>query len=444
MAASRNRTPPEARLSEAVAGVLAAAGVAPGQTVCVALSGGVDSVVLLEMLAGLREGMGFSLVAAHVHHGLSPNADGWLDFCARLCAVRDVAFQPFRAEVDRHHSAGLEAAAREVRHAALARVPCDWLAFGHHQDDQAETLVLRLLRGTGLHGAGAMASVEPGAPGRLRPLLGVRRADIVACARTAGLQWVEDESNADPHFTRNLLRHRIVPVIEHAFPAAVPALARASAHFREADALLDELAALDQERCGGLPMLRAEVLSLSDERMRNLLRWQIRSMGLEVPSRARLFEAVRQLRAVSEAALQLPLGKAVCCAYRHQVWLEADAAGEIGEPVCWNGEDELRWGGGAVRFESLEGGGLSRAALERAGEVVLCVRWPGLALRQGPERPRRSLKNLCQEAGVPAWLRPRLPVLRVDGEAAWIAEIGAADGFRCAPGEEGVLPVWRR
>ncbi|WP_211163146.1 tRNA lysidine(34) synthetase TilS, partial [Aromatoleum diolicum] len=344
MVASRNRTPPEARLAEVVAGVLAAAGVAPGQRVCVALSGGLDSTVLLHVLAGLRQAKGFALVAAHVHHGLSPNADAWLAFCASLCNRLGVAFHPFREHVVRNHPAGLEAAAREARHAALARVPCDWLALGHHQDDQAETLLFRLLRGTGLRGAGAMSAVEAGAPGRLRPLLGVRRADILACAGAAGLEWVEDESNADPRYTRNLLRHRIFPLIEDAFPAAVPALARASAHFREADGLLDELAALDQAACGGLPLARAALLELSDERVRNLLRWQMRRMGFEAPARARLVEAVRQLRAVGDQALYLPFDGVACCAYRGQVWLEPEATEDSAPLLHWRGETELPWG----------------------------------------------------------------------------------------------------
>ncbi|NMG77397.1 tRNA lysidine(34) synthetase TilS, partial [Aromatoleum diolicum] len=102
------------------------------------------------------------------------------------------------------------------------------------------------------------------------------------------------------------------------------------------------------------------------------------------------------------------------------------------------------WGGGVVHFDRVTGAGLSRAVLARASAVELTVRWPVLALRQGVGRPRRSFKNLCQEAGIPAWLRARLPVLRVDGEAAWIAEIGVAAEFRCGADESGVLPVWRR
>ncbi|WP_332672883.1 tRNA lysidine(34) synthetase TilS [Aromatoleum sp.] len=443
MAGTRNRTPPDARLTEAVAHVLQTAGVAPRQTLCVAFSGGVDSTVLLHLLAGLRGRFGFELAAAHVHHGLSTNADAWLACCARQCAALGVPFHPFHVAVPRDHPAGLEAAARELRHAALSRVACEWLVFGHHLDDQAETMLFRLLRGTGLRGAGAMRAIDGGTPGWLRPLLGVRRSDIVRFAQAALLDWVEDESNADPGFARNFLRHRVLPLAAEAFPGAVPALARAADHFREAGELLDDLAALDAAACGEDSLVRERVLDLPDARLRNLLRYRIRSMGYDAPPRARLVEAVRQLRDAGERPLFLPLGALNCCAYRGEVWLEAGFDGGAAEPVAWRGERSLSWGSGEVRFEPAIGAGIGRAALE-AREAVLMPRWPGLTLREAVERPRRTFKNLCQEAGIPAWLRPRLPVLRVGGEAAWIAEIGVAAEFRCAPGEEGVLPAWRR
>ncbi|HJV27522.1 MAG TPA: tRNA lysidine(34) synthetase TilS [Aromatoleum sp.] len=445
MVASRNSKPPELRIPDAVAGVLATAGVRPAQSVCVALSGGVDSTVLLHALACLRGALRFELSAAHVHHGLSPNADAWLEFCRQQCALLDIPHHAFHVEVARDHPGGLEAAARDARHTALAEVRCDWLALGHQLDDQAETLLFRLLRGTGVRGAGAMAPVERGWPGRLRPLLGLWRSDIVAYAEAFGLAWVEDESNEDPRFSRNLIRHQVMPPISRAFPGAVPALARASENFREADGLLGELAAIDRAACGGHPMSLAPLLALSDERVRNLLRWQIREMGLEAPARVRLVEVARQLREAAERPLCLSLGGVACCAYRGQVWLEPEIADDPSAAVQpWRGEAELAWNGGFVRFEPVMGAGLGRAALMAAGEVALCARWKGLSLRQGYGRPSRTFKNLCQEASIPAWLRPRLPVLRVDGRAGWIAEIGVAAELACGPGEEGLLPVWRR
>jgi tRNA(Ile)-lysidine synthase len=189
--------------------------------------------------------------------------------------------------------------------------------------------------------------------------------------------------------------------------------------------------------------VRERLLGLSDARVRNLLRYRVRGMGYDAPARARLAEAVRQLRDAGERPLIVSLGAVNCCAYRGEVWLEAGFDEAAAEPVAWRDETSLRWASGEVRFAPVVGDGIGRAAFE-GRDVMLTPRWPGLTLRGDVGRPRRTFKNLCQEAGIPAWMRPRLPVLRVGDDAAWIAEIGVAAEFRCAPGEQGVLPVWRR
>lgn len=436
----------ESTLAGPVAAVLSAAGVGPASRLCCALSGGVDSVVMFDLLVELRARFGYALSAAHVHHGLSPNADDWAGFCAGLCAAHGVSLSVLRVQVPRDDDAGLEAAARRVRHEALRAQACDWLVFGHHQDDQAETVLFRLLRGTGVRGAAAMAAVEPpqaAASGRLRPLLEVRRADILRHARLQGLSWVEDESNADCRYTRNAMRHRVLPAIEHSFGAAVPALARAAGHFREASDLLDALAGIDEKDCGGAMLDRERLLALSPARIANLLRWQARRLGAAMPSQLRLGETLRQLGAVdAHHPLYLPLGEVVCCTYRGRVWLEPV---EPAPPTSclWQGEQQLPWGGGMVGFMSARGEGLARARLDAAALLSLHVPGPGLRLRLDARRPSRSFKNLCQEAGIPAWIRPRLPVLEVDGATAWIGGIGVAAEFRCGPDEAGVVPDWR-
>lgn len=441
-------------LPESAAAVLAAAGVGAGSRVCCALSGGADSVVLFELLRRLQPRFGFGLLAAHVDHGLSPNAPAWARACVERCAAAGVPLQIFRVEVDRAHADGLEAAARAARHAALAQADCDWLAFGHHQDDQAETLLFRLLRGTGVRGAAAMRAVEPGGagrPGRLRPLLGLRRAQILGWAGAHGLAWAEDESNAELRFTRNALRHRLLPVAEDLFPAAVPTLARAAAHFAEADVLLGELAAIDAAACGApalrgahlVALRRAGFLALSAARQVNLLRWLLRASAAPSPGSVPLGEALRQLRACDPAhPLRLPLGAWACCAYRDRVWVEP-AEPALPQGLRWQGEAVMRWGGDEVRLTEAIGEGLDRNRLECAGEVRLAPRGEGLRLRLHPARPRRELRKLCQEAAIPAWLRDRLPVLWVDGEPAWVGGIGVAAEFACAPQAPGLVPEWR-
>jgi tRNA(Ile)-lysidine synthase len=422
---------------------LRAAAIGPDSRLCVALSGGVDSVVLLHILHDLRPHFGYALGAAHVHHGLSPNADAWQHFCQRLCERLGVSLHTAAVNVALDHPRGVEASAREARHAALSEVGADWLLFGHHLDDQAETLLFRLLRGAGVRGAAAMAPIEAGMPGRLRPLLTVSRADILAYAQTRALEWVEDESNLDQAYSRNHLRHAVLPLLERAFPGGAASLARAAGLFREAIDLLDDLAAIDRAACGGDIILLSALQALPEARIRNLLRAQMRAMGVEAPSQARLCEWVRQVMQVTGGALYLTLGSVACCVHRGRLWLEPVDGNEV-VPVPWHGEEVLPWGGGKVSFDAVVGQGLDASLLAGRDDVVLISRWPELAMRQGAGRPRRSFKNLCQEAGIPAWLRPRLPVLQVRGEAAWIAEVGVAPEFACPPDAAGVVPVWQR
>lgn len=441
MAASRTRAQPESLLAARVAAVLAEAGVSAGARVCVALSGGVDSVVLLHLLAGLRSQTGLALSAAHVHHGLSPNADRWQAHCAALCEALAVPFTSLPVTVDRGHAGGLEAAAREVRHAALVTLSADWLAFGHHLDDQAETLLFRMLRGVGVRGAAAMSPVERGC---LRPLLGIRRAELLAYAASQDLAWVEDESNADPRHARNRLRHEVMPRIEAAFPAAGAMLARSATNFREAQALLDDLAVLDAAACGGERLRVDSLQALPEPRLRNLIRSRIHALGLDAPPRARLVEAMRQFRESDGISLYLPLGAAACCVHRGEAWVEPQL-GAPPEPSRWQGQSELPWGSrGRVIFRAVVGDGLSRSRLHSAREVVLALRREGLRMRTAAGRPRHSFKNLCQEAGVPSWLRTHVPVLYADGEPVWIAGVGVAPEAACAAGASGLRPEWLR
>jgi len=326
-----------ATVFDAAAATLAAAGVGPHHRLCCALSGGRDSVVLFDVLETLRSRLDYTLEAAHVHHGLSPAADEWQDFCAGLCERRGIALRVFKVDVPRDHPGGLEEAARIARHAALSLVTCDWLVLGHHRDDQAETVLFRLLRGAGVRGIAAMAAIEPpdtaGRVGRLRPLLDVGGEEILAYAREQKLDWIDDASNVDPRFTRNELRHRILPALETRFPAARLTLARAAMHFREAAGLLDELARIDAaaatyEGEGGEGehkiFSRAFLLSLSSARLANLFRWELKQLGTMPPTTARLAEAMRQLRA-SAGPLCLPLGDFVCRSRRGRVWLAPKA-----------------------------------------------------------------------------------------------------------------------
>src|SRR6185369_13683588 len=206
-----------------------------GKRVAVGLSGGIDSVVLLHVLHGLASRFEYKLSAIHVNHGLSPNAGDWQRFCSALCLELGIPFKAVKVKIKRQKS-GLEAAARDARRAALAKLGVDAIAFGHHQDDQAETVLFNLLRGAGLEGASGMpVQGKLGRKALLRPLLAVSRGAIRAYAAEHRLAWIEDESNADETLTRNFIRRRVGPLLESKFPAWRENLARAARHFAGAE-----------------------------------------------------------------------------------------------------------------------------------------------------------------------------------------------------------------
>lgn len=309
MAASRNRTSPDlqARVATFVGTRLTAT-----ETVCVGFSGGCDSLVLLHLLSRLM--LNGRLSAVHVHHGLSPHAGAWACFCEEQCALLGVPLRVRRVSVPADAGEGVEAAARRARYAVFAEVDADCLMLAHHAGDQAETLLFNLLRGCGVTGAAAMPVERRHGERRvLRPLLDESRADIESWARQQGLRWIEDESNADWHHTRNYLRHAVMPLLTERFPAAGSALVRAAANFAEAGELLDDLAAVDWAAVGDGETARLALLrALSPARLKNLLRYRLRMLGWQVPVADRLEEFVRQVRLAApdrHPELQLPDGR---------------------------------------------------------------------------------------------------------------------------------------
>lgn len=254
----------------------------------VGLSGGIDSVVLLHAARSLPR----PVAAVHIHHGLSEHADQWGQFCQELCGQWQIELRIERVDVERGSTDGLEAAARRARHHVYRRIDADWILLGHHRGDRAETLMFNLLRGAGVRGAGAM----PERSGRLlRPLLQVGRADILDYALVHGLNWVEDQSNADTRFSRNFLRHTILPAIQHRFLAVEERLAGAAARFAEAADLLDDLARLDmRELEQDFPVPVAHLAELPEPRARNVLRFLLSSHGIGIPSEERLAELLHQ------------------------------------------------------------------------------------------------------------------------------------------------------
>lgn len=417
-----------------------------GGNLLAGLSGGLDSVVLLHLLSGLAPCHGWKLTALHVHHGISPQADAWAEFCGRFCAELGIPLKIERVDIKPLRALGVEAAARELRHAALARQPVEFIVLAHHQDDQAETLLLQLLRGAGVKGAAAMApSRQAGnGPAWLRPLLETSRADLEAYAAAQGLSWVEDESNADEAYPRNFLRHSVLPLLESRFPACRATLARAARNFAEADALLDALA--EQDAVGnfdGETLTVAGLAALEPARAKNLLRWFIHRRGARQPEQARLEEMLRQLIAARpDSRMQVDWGEWEMHRFQGRVHVfsrtpEPGAA----KPVTWSGEAELALPQGILRFMSSVGAGVSVAKIASA-PVTIRVRQGAERLRPDAARPGRSLRYLFQAHGIPPWQRAAWPLLYCGESLAAAPGIGVDIAWQAGPGEAGVVLRW--
>ncbi len=430
--------------------------VAAGQELLLGLSGGVDSVVLLDLLARLRGSLGFRLSALHVNHRINPAAGQWAAFCERLCRARDVPLEQVAVEVRRRPGESLEAAAREARYRAFRGRRADFVVLAHHLDDQAETLLLQLLRGAGLKGMSAMPEAGAPAPGAppeaprpalLRPLLEVPRATLEAYARENGLSWVEDVSNLDLAFDRNYLRHRVFPILEKRFPAYRKTFHRASRHLAEAAQLLDQLARMDAAHAVAGGRLDVDALrALGAARAKNLLRCYLEGRGLLMPSARRLDEVLRQLEdARPDARVRIALGEYEMCRFKGQAYLQRKAAPPA-DGLCrpWQGEEalELPGLGGILRFEAVTGAGISLESLA-GGPVTVRSRRGGERMRPDCKRPERTLKNLFQEAELPPWRRQALPLLFCAERLVCAPGIGVDCAYQAAPGEPGLVVVWR-
>jgi tRNA(Ile)-lysidine synthase len=423
--------------------------ISPGAHLVLGLSGGMDSMALLSALAGLAPGMRFSLRAVHVNHGISPNAGRWAAFCTGSCERLRVPLQLEAVDLAPYRNLGLEGAARKARYEVFSRVDADFVVLAQHRDDQAETLLLRLLRGAGLRGLAAMSASRslPGTRARLlRPLLEVPRVEIEAYARSRGLEWIEDESNADTVRRRNFLRHEVFPELERHFPAARSAIARTAANLAEARELLDAMAQGDFERCADGDALNVPaLLRLGDARAKNVLRHWCDTRGVEPLSAARLAELLRQLKeARAEARTGVAAARWNFLRYRDRLYLRPIAsAAERDLCEVWNGENVLPLLalGGVLKFKPEEGRGLSVARL-RAERVTVRLRRGGERLRVDTRRPRRTLKNLFQEHGVPPWRRDRLPLVYCGENLVCAPGLGEACEYRAEPGEAGLIVTW--
>jgi tRNA(Ile)-lysidine synthase len=382
-----------------------------------ACSGGLDSSALLHALAHCDWARQRGLSAMHVDHGLQPASADWARHCAAQCAALEIEFFALRVQVP-DAPGGLEQRARDARYAAIAPLMAagDVLLTAHHQDDQAETFLLRALRGAGERGLGAMRSLRNFGDGWLwRPLLSVPRARIEAYARSHGLQWIDDPSNALLCHDRNYLRHAVLPLLRQRWPRADAHLALSAQRCSEADQRLQPVDALDlaeaqlfDPRSLDLRVLR----SLDRGRRIRVLRAWFDQYAYSPPTEPVLLQIERELlHARPDSDAEVRWGRQRLRAWRDALHLQPDLS-------PWPTELELHWDGRAPlqlpdghRLELRDGLGDPVTGVALPEPLRVTPRRGGERIHLQPNRPRQCLRTSLQTLGVPPWQRPHLPLL---------------------------------
>ena len=437
-----------ARYSAALAQCLGAADPLPAG-LCVALSGGLDSSLLLAMSASLRGARRLPrLRALHVDHGLHVDSARWSGHCTMLAARLDVPVEILRVDARPRDGESPEAAAREARYAALrARLEDgEMLLTAHHADDQLEGVLLQWLRGGGLRAVAGMAPLRRFGPGwHARPLLGFTRAELAAEAAATGLTWVDDPSNDDQRLDRNYLRHSVLPALRTRWPAAARTVGRVATQAAEALAMEREIARADLGFAAeGAALVHERLALLPAARRRWVLRYWLRALGLPVPSEATL--ASLEHDAARAADDRVPCTRwpgARVHRYRGRLYAEAEPEAAAVLPAGqWVAGGHFDLGPlGRLDLRATTGRGLSAARVGAGLELV--ARPDGARFRPVHSAHRRPLRKWLQDRGVLPWRRAQLPLLVVGDEIVAVADLAIADGWAALDGEPGWVVEWQ-
>ena len=415
------------------------------KSMTVALSGGVDSVVLLHLLHSLQKKHHFTLNATHVHHGLSKHADKWAKFCEKLCRDLSVPLDVHYVKLPQKKSLGIEGEARRLRYEKLLQSKSDLVVLAHHADDQAETFLLQLIRGAGVKGLSSMADFDD-ARRLWRPLLNTSRIDIESYAKQHKLKWIEDESNQNIDFDRNFIRSKVLPILKNSFNHIIKVISRSSSHLAEAQNLLDELAKIDLKN--HLKSIKykhkLQVKSfnkLSVTRAKNVLRYWLEMNDQLMPSKDLLDELLRQvLHAKKDAALKIELSKAFeIRRYQDEIYIvQKNQNTQKNYEIIWQGESEILLPNGSkLKFKKVKGRGISFTKIKDK-KLIISNRKGGEFFKPDSKRPTKKIKQLLQESDLPPWERLSLPLIFVGNELAYVPNFGVDIKFQTKLKEAGL------
>lgn len=419
------------------------------RSVWVAYSGGVDSHVLLHLLASSRRITSSQLHAIHIDHGLHYNSSDWVTHCQQVADNLKIHFHAVQVDVKNISALGLEAAAREARYHAIAgKVPTgDVVLTAQHQDDQAETLLLQLLRGSGVKGLSGMAG-EFSLDGKqvLRPLLSITQSEILAYAERHNLVWLDDPSNTDIEFNRNYLRHCVWPSVIERWPSAANSISRSASYCAESDSLLAELAALDLQAMDCDVMDRrlpiSDLLALSPARARNLIRYVLAALNLAMPSAVVLQRILDELCLAAVDKMPLVVwDDAELRRYQDYLYfLQPQSEQDPTEQHFFSKTDDvLLFDGRQLSWLEVDKLGVSKALFEQG--LRLSFRQGGEVIWLAGHSHHKSLKNLYQEWSVPPWERGRIPLLFQGNTLLVVMGYGFSQHCVLAEGEKGYFPL---
>jgi tRNA(Ile)-lysidine synthase len=419
--------------------------VQPPHVCVVAYSGGVDSHVLLNLcyMSGL------SVRAVHIHHGLQAEADSWDAHCRNVCANIGIGYKCIHVDAQPEPGESPEDAARNARYRALAKELGDGevLLTAHHQDDQAETLLLQLMRGSGPAGLASMPLIKPFANGyHMRPMLGFSQQQLKAYAEEHKLVWIDDPSNADTSYDRNYIRRQVMPVLARNWPNATRALSQAAALQQDTLEIIEamaatDLAAISNQQHNSLSITK--LMQLPEARQYNALRYWINNAGFDKPRRNILQEIIDSVLPAAEDAAPLVLwGNTEIRRYHDALYiLRALNSHEIHHVYAWDGEQPLyvETLHLELRLEQVKGKGLKQDAVARG--LTVRFRQGGEQIRPQGRQHTHSLKKLMQDAGIPPWQRNRIPLIYIGHELVCVCGYWVAEAFSVAADQQGWYPV---
>ena len=415
----------------------------------IAYSGGLDSHVLLHLLAALDKEAGCIIKAVHINHNIQRESRAWAGHCRDTCRALGVELDVIDVDASRPGKESPESWARQLRYAAIENILAEGeiLLTAHHQDDQLETLLIRLLRGSGVMGLASMRAVRQFGKGlHARPLLHLSRAQLLDYARQNNLDWIDDPSNTDRRLDRNFVRHEIIPVIKKRWPSAALPLTRAIQTFADTQELLDEVARQDLLSCSTeKPDVVAVdcVKRLSVPRQKNMMRYWSRALNLPSPDSRHVSHIVSDvIDARHDSSARVRWKGAELQRHGNNLYLGAPLE-EFDKSVTrvWDftGPCPLQYG----ELSAVEGYGNGiKKELCVDAQVEVRYRTGGEEIHLPGRHCRHKLKKLFQETGTPPWLRERVPLIYVGNRLAMVAGFWTDTDFVAAVDEPSWIVSW--